>query len=249
MRNNKSSLKIIALLVIPTLLLSACKQSLSSAPVASPTPLPTGLFVAPLPSAENPMAMIEEFAKQTAAAQTTVANGGTPVAPGAITPATTGTVITPQTGIIPTATPTGGVPSTPTNANAVASTPVAATSAPAGTPIPPGSRPQTYVLNDGEWPYCIARRFDVDPDALLTASGLTSPDVYYPGLKLVIPQSGSFPGARVLMAHPTTYTASAGETLYSIACKFGDLYPDAIASANGISTSATLTAGQQIKIP
>lgn len=243
MRNNKRGLLIIFTFVISTVLISACSKSLSTAPVATPTLIPADLFVAPLPSAENPMAMIEEFAKQTAAAQTTVANGGTPVAPQAIT---TGTVITPQTGGLPSATPTVA-PSTPTNAIASA-IPIVA-SGPTAAPIPPGTVPQEYVLHEGEWPYCIARRFDVDPEALLKASGLVSPDIYYAGLKLIIPQSGSFPGSRVLAAHPTTYTVSANDTFYSIACNFGDLYPENIASANGLSASAKLTIGQQIKIP
>jgi hypothetical protein len=105
-------------------------------------------------------------------------------------------------------------------------------------------------LQNGEFPYCIARRFNVDPDALLSASGLTSPDVYYEGLKLTIPQSGAFPGGRMLATHPTTYSVLSGdETLYSVACKFGDIDPATIASTNGISISARLTAGQKLQIP
>lgn len=244
MRNNKRGLLIIIIFVISTVLISACTQSLSDAPVATPTLIPAGLFVSPLPSVENPMAMIEEFAKQTVAAQTTIANAGTPVTPQAVT---TGTVITPQTGA--TATPTLGTPSTPTNA--IATTPVPVTpGGPTTTPVPPGVRPANYTLQSGEFPYCIARRFNVDPDQLLSMSGLTSPDLYYPGLKLTIPQSGAFPGERMLATHPTTYTVlSADETIYSVACKFGDVDPAAIASANGISASAKLTAGQPIKIP
>jgi LysM repeat protein len=111
-------------------------------------------------------------------------------------------------------------------------------------------RPASYTLQNGEFPYCIARRFNVDPDALLSASGLTSPDVYYAGLTLTIPQSGAFPGARMLATHPTTYTvASSDETIYSIACKFGDIDPATIASANSIASSADLTSGQQLQIP
>jgi hypothetical protein len=34
-----------------------------------------------------------------------------------------------------------------------------------------------------------------------------------------------------------------------VACKFGDVDPAAIASANSISISAKLTAGQQLQIP
>ncbi len=183
--------------------------------------------------------MLEELAKQTNVAQTTVANGGTPGTPQAIVE---GTAITPQT--IVTA-----APGTPTNA--VPATPVVVTpSGPTTTPVPAGVRPASYTLQNGEFPYCIARRFNVDPDALLRASGLTSPDVYYAGLTLTIPQSGAFPGARMLATHPTTYTvASSDETIYSLACKFGDIDPASIASVNNIAASAKLTLGQQLQIP
>lgn len=234
--------------VVSTMLISACTQSLSSAPAATPTLIPDGLFVSPIASVENPMAMIEEFAKQTAAAQTTVAGGGTPATPGAVatsgTPqaATTGTVLTPQSGVIATATSTAVVISTPTNAN----------SQPAATSVPPGVRPASYTLQSGEFPYCIARRFNVDPDDLLALSGLSSSQAnsLSSGTVLKIPQSGSFPGDRALAAHPTTYTVvSSDETIYGVACKFGDVDPAAIATANGISASASLTAGQQLQIP
>jgi ethanolamine utilization microcompartment shell protein EutL len=67
---------------------------------------------------------------------------------------------------------------------------------------------------------------------------------------LKIPQSGAFPGDRMLATHPATYTvASSDETIYSIACIYGDVDPAAIASANGISASAVLTVGQLIKVP
>ena len=189
------------------------------------------------------MDMIQEFAKQTSVAQTTVANGGTPLA----TPQPVGTVITPQAGTVTP--PTVAAPSTPTNA--VLGTPApATTSAPNATAVPPGVRPPTYTLQNGEFPYCIARRFNVDPDALLSASGLTSPDLYYAGLPLTIPQSGAFPGSRMLASHPATYSVlSSDETLYSVACKFGDVDPAAIATANNISVSAKLTAGQKLQIP
>ncbi len=244
MSNNLRGLLLIFILVLSGMLISACQLSKSAAPAATPTLLPTGQFVSPLPSAANPMDLIAEFAKQTSVAQTTVASGGTPPAP-----ETTGTVITAEPGNLPTATPTVGAPGTPTNA--VATTPVVNTpGGPTTTPVPPGVRPATYTLQSGEFPYCIARRFNVDPDQLLSMSGLTSPDIYYAGMKLTIPQSGDFPGDRALAAHPATYTvASSDETLYSIACKYGDVDPAAIASANGISLSADLTIGQQIKIP
>lgn len=250
MRNKQRGLLIIFTLIVTTSLISACTQSLSSAPVATATLIPTGLFVSPFPSVENPMAMIEEFAKQTAAAQTSVAAGTTtPGTPGTAQVAITGTVITPQSGT--TTTPAA---STPTNAIPTTPVVVAATATPSGgataVPFVAGSRPASYTLQAGEFPYCIARRFNVDPDELLSLSGLTSPDLYYPGLTLKIPQSGAFPGARMLASHPSTYTVtSSDETIYGIACKYGDIDPASIASANGISAGAALTVGQQIKIP
>jgi LysM repeat protein len=112
-----------------------------------------------------------------------------------------------------------------------------------------GSRPATYTLQEGEFVYCLARRFDVDPAQILSLNGLAEGTTIYAGTVLKIPQSGSFPGARALRNHPTTYTASAGETLYGVACEFGDVYPDSIATANGLSVGTTLTAGQQLSIP
>ena len=245
MSNKQRGLLVIFIFVVSTMLISACTQSLSSVPAATPTLIPTGLFVSPFPSVENPMAMIEQFAKQTAAAQTTVAGGGTPCTPQA---ATTGTVITSQAVGTDTPAPVIGTPGTPTN---TISTPTNAALA-AATSIPTGGRPATYTLQSGEHPYCIARRFNVDPDALLTLSGLTSAQAsnLETGTVLKIPQSGAFPGDRALVAHPTNYTVASGnETMNSIACKFGDVDPAAIASANSLSVSAKLTAGQVLKIP
>ncbi|MBI5354736.1 MAG: LysM peptidoglycan-binding domain-containing protein [Chloroflexi bacterium] len=242
MSNKQRISLVISIFVITTLLISGCTQSLSGAPKATPTLIATGLFVSPFPSVENPMAMIEEFAKQTAAAQTMVANGGTPVTIEAIS---TSAPTTPLAAI----TSAPGTPGTPTNTVLTSTTAINTPSGPTTTPVPAGVRPATYTLQEGEFPYCIARRFNVDPTALLTASGLTSPDVYYAGLRLTIPQSGSFPGTRALLSHPATYSALSGQTLYEIACKYGDVDPAAIASLNGISLSATTTSGQQIKIP
>lgn len=235
MSKSRRSVLVFSIFMISTLLISACTQSLSAAPVATPTLLPTGLFVSPVASVENPMAMIEEFAKQTAAAQT--ATAGTPSTPQAVI------TNTPDPNVTATPSPTlGNV--TPTNVGAV-------TSVPAATSIP-GVRPATYTLQKGEFPYCIARRFNVDPDQLLASSGLTTAQAnsLTTGTVLTIPQSGSFPGNRSLTAHPASYTvASADETVYSVACRYGDVDPNAIASANNISVSAKLNVGQVLQIP
>ncbi|WKZ37856.1 MAG: LysM peptidoglycan-binding domain-containing protein [Anaerolineales bacterium] len=241
MNKKQRGLLAVFILVVSTMLVSSCTQSLSSAPAATPTLLPEGLFVSPFPSVENPMAMIEEFAKQTAAAQTSAAGGD---------PAAEGTEVTPDANENESETPTPDLISTPTNAEPGAAA-AADTAIPAATSIP-GVRPATYTLQKGEFPYCIARRFNVDPATLLSLSGLTSAQAnsLVTGTVLTIPQSGNFPGNRALAPHPTTYTVLSGdETVYGVACKFGDVDPAVIAAENSIAISAKLTAGQQLRIP
>jgi LysM repeat protein len=117
-------------------------------------------------------------------------------------------------------------------------------------PVPTITVPDNYTLNRGEYPYCIARRFDVDPGELLRANGLSSGSVYYAGMNLNIPKSGrAFPGNRALRAHPTTYSVRSGDSIYSIACYFGDVSPEAIVAANGLSEPYKLTPGQNLNIP
>jgi LysM repeat protein len=242
MNNKRRGLQVVILLLISALLVSACEQSLSSAPVATPTQI-EGLFVSPFPAAENPMALIEEFARQTAAAQTATA-GGDPLedVEGLET-----AIATLDVDAVETPTP-DLFASTPTNAEPAAT---ADTAVPAATAVPPGTRPATYTLQRGEWPWCIARRYNADPNELLRLSGLTvaQANSLMVGTVLTIPQSGSFPGPRNLLTRPATHTVASGETIYGIACKFGDIEPATIASANNISVSSPLTVGQQLQIP
>lgn len=134
-----------------------------------------------------------------------------------------------------------------------------ATAHPTNTPVPAGvnvnaatptpGRPATYTLKKGEFPYCIARRFNVDPDDLLALSGLSSKQVYQPGTDLKIPQTGSFPGSRVLKAHPDTYKVQVNDTIYSIACKYGDVDPVYLAAYNNIPAPYILQTGHTLSIP
>lgn len=121
-----------------------------------------------------------------------------------------------------------------------------------GTPATPfvAEVPEAYTLQEGEHPYCIARRFDVDPIRLLGVNGLDPSVVPSAGYRLIIPQdTAGFPSARSLREHPTTYTVQPGDTIYAIACMFGDVYPEAIAEANGLTEPYDLTAGTQLQIP
>lgn len=119
-------------------------------------------------------------------------------------------------------------------------------------PTPELSVPTSYTLHEGEHPYCLARRFNIDPAALLSANGLTEANAtsLSVGTTLTIPTgAGSFGDARALRSHPATYTASSIDTWYSIACAFGDVWPESIAAANGYTLDDELTSGQQLQIP
>ena len=116
--------------------------------------------------------------------------------------------------------------------------------------IPTVTRPAQYTLQEGEFPYCIARRFNLNIEDLLTLNNITGDNILSPGTVLQIPQTGTWQGAgRVLHPHPTTHTVSSGETIYSIACYYGDVSPEAIAAVNGLEDPYDLTPGQKLDIP
>ena len=119
-----------------------------------------------------------------------------------------------------------------------------------GIPEPTQGVPESYTVQKGEFPFCLARRFNINPNDLLSANGLGPNPQLQPGQVLRIPQSaGEWPGPRALQSHPTDYTVRAGDTIFSIACLFGDVDPYRIAWANELSEPFTLSAGQTLYIP
>lgn len=117
-------------------------------------------------------------------------------------------------------------------------------------PSPTPGKPETYVIQKGEFAYCIARRFDVNPHELLRVNGIPPETTLQPGTELRLPEGDrGYPGNRALREHPTTYSVNPEDTIYSIACLFGDADPNAIAYANNLTHPYTLTAGQEIYIP
>jgi LysM repeat protein len=153
------------------------------------------------------------------------APGGTPVAP---------TMELPTQAV---AVPTQALPSQPVQPAVVAT-------------APPLVVPDSYTLQTGEFPFCIARRFNIDPGALLRVNGLSSYSVYYAGMTLRIPKgAGGFPGNRALVNHPTSYSVRGGETLFTIACNFGDVDPNAIAVVNNLTPPYRLSPGLVLQIP
>jgi LysM repeat protein len=241
-----SHMWVVGVLMLGVMLISACTQTYSQAPLATPTLISTGLFVSPFPAGQDPLQVVADLGTQTAAAKTAQAGGGT-------APAVSGT---PGTPAAPSATPTAGTAAATAATTSAAATVVPATKSAtqqAQTPVATTNvnAPGSYTLQQGEHPYCLARRFDINPAQLLSANGITEGTVLYPGKVLTIPQSaGPFPGDRALKTHPTTYTVlSSNVTIYEVACLFGDVYPQDIASANGLTVSSALTSGQQLTIP
>ena len=110
--------------------------------------------------------------------------------------------------------------------------------------------PQTYTLQKFEFPFCIARRFNLNQNELLSINGLGLNSVVPVGFTLKIPQTGNhFAGERSLQKHPTTYTVVAGDTIYKIACQFGSVDPNGIIAVNKLKSPYTLDPGQKLAIP
>lgn len=217
----------LALLVVMVLFLSltACTlkastpQAATKAPTEQPVPGITGDLTA--------------FGTQTAVAQAT---NGTP----------------PQV-IVSTETPPG--PSESGGGQQASATPQGQTqnqpqSQPAAN-TPVISRPTTYSLQKGEWPICIARRYNLDLSQLFSMNGMNMNSKPGVGTVLKIPSGGSWSanyGSRSLRPHPASYTVASGDTIYSIACRYGDVAPDSILAVNGISAN-DIKPGLKLNIP
>jgi len=233
-RKNFLLLLVTVLLVLG---LAGCVQRASTAPKGAGSPTAEGEF--PLPgSTDDVMGQLESFATQTAIAL----SGGTVVAPPPTSvPPAQGT---PGSAQVPQA--TTGAPQATTAVQQAASPSKTPIVVPTATP----GKPNSWSLQKGEHPFCIARRFDVNPNDLLDASGLSGGSSYSVGTVLKIPHNGrGFPGKRSLKSHPATYTVSSKDTIYSIACEYGDVDPYAIAAANGLSAPYKLDPGQELAIP
>ena len=124
----------------------------------------------------------------------------------------TQTAIAEQGGVIPTAPAANTTPGAPTTeampqptapTDAQPTQPAAPTQAPIVVPTATPGRPGSYTLQKGEFPYCIARRFNVDPGELLRINNLSGGSVFVAGMVLTIPQTGNpFPGSRALLRAP-----------------------------------------------
>jgi LysM repeat protein len=154
-----------------------------------------------------------------------------------------------------TATPTQTATSTPTPTPTSTSTTPTPTGTPAtATPTPtptatlqPGQT-VIYVVRSGDTLYSIARRFGTTVQAIVQINGITNPSRIYAGQQLLIPREANV--TPVPTVHPpstTTYIVQAGDTLWSIARRYGTTV-QAIALLNNIPNPSLIFVGQRLRI-
>lgn len=112
------------------------------------------------------------------------------------------------------------------------------------------SIPPVYQLQPGEFPWCIARRFNINPRQLMCLNGFCNGQIFYPGQVILIPQNAQpFPGRRALRPHPASYVVRPGDTIYKIACTYGDIDPISLAQINNLLPPYRLRVGQVLIFP
>ncbi len=232
MRSPRMTGSLIAGVIIVALSLGACTRSAS-------TPVPTPGGKGTTPGALTGQQATMEAVRSALLTQTAQAVGGTPGKTG--TPVVQGTPLAPQ-----------GTPTQRTTSTTPIGTVVAATTTTCG--------PANYTVLTGEWVYSIARKFNVDPNDIISLNGLAAPYALTPGQSLKIPSTctSTLPtttGPTVTPGGPTltpgagkTYVVQSGEWVYSIARKFG-VDPQAIIDANKLQPPYTLSVGQTLIIP
>ena len=224
-------------------LLAACEKPASTAPAATTT---GGEIPFPV---QQPTTSLGVLATQTAMAKNPPAATAAGTQPaGTQPPAATKAPAQPQP------TTAAGTPAAPQPTAAAPAAPAATATAKPQVVVPtatPG-RPATYTIQSGDHLFCIARRYNLNPETLFSLNGLNMNSQLSVGAVIKLPQDGSWPtasGARALKAHPDTYTVQAGDTLNKVACTYGDVDPNAIIAANSLKEPYTLTAGQALNIP
>ncbi len=106
----------------------------------------------------------------------------------------------------------------------------------------------TYVVQPGDTLFIISLKFGVSQAALISANGITNPNLIFVGQRLIIPSAGSGSGSGSGSTGAGTYVVQRGDTLFRIALKFG-VSQASIMSANGIANPNLIYVGQVLTLP
>lgn len=140
---------------------------------------------------------------------------------------------------------------------------------PTATPLPTATKPYdpnimmygtqngltTYTLQEGDDLICLGRRFDISVSQLMAQNNLSDPNEVGIGDTIYLPRNPNSwsmidgYGRRMQVYHPATYSTQDGDTLFSIACIFGDVLPEDIAVQNQLVLGEPLPSGLAIVIP
>lgn len=106
--------------------------------------------------------------------------------------------------------------------------------------------PTTHTVTWGETLYSIARTHGITPQSVADANGIRITSWVYAGQRLVIP--GGEPAPSRDLPPTGFYVVKAGDTLFSIADRFGSSV-QAISSANNLPKNGLIYVGWPLRIP
>lgn len=177
------------------------------------------------------------------------------------TPAARGTVAVPTGGITQVAAPT--VTGAQGSGAATPVAPQAQTVVVSPAPVQTGSgQTQTYTVVAGDTLLTIATRFGTTPEAIAQLNSLADPNALTLGQKLQIPAGAAVSGAAAgttgqtsgagsaggAAAGTTVYTIQSGDTLGTIARRFGTTVQELV-RLNNLANPDQISVGQKLTVP
>jgi LysM repeat protein len=152
--------------------------------------------------------------------------------------------------VTPTSLPSSLVSPVPSKSSGAATTgPAAGTTTASGSATRVTGQGITYTVELGDTLGSIAEQFDVTMDAIIRANSLTNPDVLMVGQELKIPvQQKASTESGSGQVSESVYVVSAGDTLGSIAKRFGVSEAE-LQTLNNITDPNAISVGQELRIP
>ncbi len=114
-------------------------------------------------------------------------------------------------------------------------------------PIAPPPADCSYVVQPGDTLGIIAQRYGTTVSELVSLNSISNPNLIYPGQVLLLPGCTTTPPPTQPPA-TTTYTVVVGDTLFSIAVRFGTTVSE-LSALNGITNPNLIYAGQVLVVP